>query len=147
MGSLWAEPYGAKKVAQPFEGVVLALDRNENRPGRREGVDGEDSEGGWCVDEDEFESLDQWGKSVLEPILAALGIHQLHLSPGKALARRNQAEPGDPRLHDGLIRGQATRQDLIYPAICILEISEPEPASCISLGIQIDEKDRLFVQR
>jgi hypothetical protein len=77
------EIHGGEQLRETFEGVVLALDRDEDRVGRGERVDREQAEGRRAVDEDPVPGvgfdLDRSG----QPAFPALHVRQLHLGTGE----------------------------------------------------------------
>src|SRR4030042_4038847 len=54
-----------QKLAQPFHGIVFALERNKDRMGRGQGIDGEQAEGGGKIDEDKIAI----GLDFLDPVV------------------------------------------------------------------------------
>src|SRR5262245_1929030 len=136
--TLLHEPDRAEELRQSLEGVVLALHRDENRLGTREGVHREKAERRWRVDDDEVETILDPRQRFFETELSALHVDELDFGGGETLAGRDKAEPGHFGFEKHVLDREVGRQDLVDPA-ADLDGRMAETAPGISLGIEIDE--------
>src|SRR6185503_7209487 len=111
--SLLNQSNRAEQMAQPFERVVLALNRDQHGPGRGERVEGKESERRWGVDEDEVVTVLDVAKGLLEPILPPFHPRKFDLGADQSLARRDEVEVRDLRFHDDIRQRDAAREDLV----------------------------------
>ena len=88
---------GGHQLPEALEGVVLALDRDEHAVGGGEGVDGEQAQGRWAVEEDVVVAARPIGPALGQAPLASLDRNQLDLCAGQVARRRDDGEPLDAR--------------------------------------------------
>ena len=84
-----------KQLGQSFQGVVLALERDQDGIGGGEGIDGEQSERRRAIDQDVVVSVRDAGELTSQPALPALDGRQLQFGAGKRDGRGHDIEPVD----------------------------------------------------
>ena len=94
---------GCHELAQSLQRVVLALERDEDRPGRRERVHRQESEARRTVDEDVVVVLGQRGEYAGEAALPLWQWRKLHLGAGEGERGGNELEAGDGGADDQLL--------------------------------------------
>ena len=137
---------GVEERAQSLEGVVLALQRDENAVGRAECVHREETERRRTVDQHERVPPAHARERFLEPVLAFRESDELDLGSDQVAARGQEVEPLDRGVLHDVPRGTPFYQQLVRRA------GNPgrahaEPRRGASLGIEIDEERRMLVER
>ena len=93
---------GRDELAQALEGVVLALDRDEDGVGGGERVHGQEPERGRAVEEDVVVAVADRLEESCEAALALAERRELDLRAGERDRRRHEREPVDRRRDDQL---------------------------------------------
>ena len=128
------------ELAQPLERVVLALDRDEHGGGCREGVDREQTERRWAVEEHVVVSGDDAFESRRHPPLARQVSGEFDLGAGKRRRRRDEVESDD--LGPKRQVGHRHRADDRVVDRCVDRPSvDPEPAGGVPLWVKVDHED------
>ena len=94
-----------QQLAEAFERVVLALERDEDAVGGRQGIDREQAERGRAVQQDEVVGSLDGLQDPLELAFAPGDGDELHLRTGEAPARRQEREPFDRRSRCAALAG------------------------------------------
>jgi hypothetical protein len=134
-----------EQLTEPFEGVVLALDGDDELLRGRERVDREEPERGRTVEEDEV--VGAGGSKRLQrpakPKLPGELADQLDLSAGQVDRRRDREQAPNPGGDDGILdRRPLVGQDVIdghVPSIVL----DTHSGGGISLGIEVDHQDAM----
>ena len=108
---LLRQPDGIQQIAQPLQGVILALDGNQQGVGGAQPIQGQQLQGGGAVDEDKVIALLHLADGVLQPELPAVQANQLHRGPGQGLVGGGHVRPFGG--HDGLGQGRAPQNHVI----------------------------------
>ena len=135
-----------EELAQPFHGIVLALQRDKHGMGRRQGIDGEQAERRGTINEDEIKVLPDPDERTPEPAFPIVHLDQLHLRP-------DQIDVGGKDREKGHIRGlndpggrDALHQHLVG-AFPLILLAETESARRVRLWIGVDKKGAFFGSR
>src|SRR5258705_720997 len=93
----WVQPFmyqrdGPDDMGKPLHGVVLALERNQGRLSRRQGIEGQDAEGRGAIDDHVVITLIDDGQRLLQPPLSIVQTDQLNLGPHQVDVRGHQME-------------------------------------------------------
>ena len=136
-----------QQLAEPLQGVVLALDRDQHLVPGDQGVDGEQAQRRRAVDEDVVDLVLVRGDGGAEPVLPGDHRHQLDLGTGQVDGRRHAPQVG--RLvdrHGGLRQRGALDQHLVdrRGAAGVLH---PEPGARVALRVEVDHQHPQTVQR
>ena len=78
------EVHRSDELGQPLEGVVLALDRDQDRVRRSERIDGQEAERRGAIEEDVVEVLDEGVDEASEPAFALCDRSELDFGAGEA---------------------------------------------------------------
>jgi hypothetical protein len=133
------------EIGKPFEGEVLAVQRNQYRVGGDECVERQEPQRRWGVDEDVIEVGPKPLEQEAKPILAMGNRHQIDLSAGEIPVRRNQREALDAGPEDE-VRGRVdiSGEGLVDSACrCGLSL-EADPAREIRLRVHVNEQYALI---
>jgi hypothetical protein len=133
--------HDADQLAEPLEGVVFALDRDEDLVGGAQGIGHQDAERWGTIQNDELEAarVAHWFQHTAE--LTQVSLHPCHLDlcAGKVEVGRNAGQIRKTRLLDEILhRGLADHCGIkATPLTCL----EAQGAGGIPLGIQIEQED------
>src|SRR5689334_1532324 len=81
-----------EQLADPLERIVLALKRNQERVSRGQHVEGQKTERGWAINQDEVEVVANWLERGAHGSFAVLLVHKLHFGAGEIRSRRHDVE-------------------------------------------------------
>ena len=129
------------QLVEPFQGVVLALQRDQDLIRRREAVDGQEPERRRTVDEDVLERLVDRAKRPSQAALALGHRGQFHFGAGERHRRGEQAESRDRGVDDEFVHRNVIGERVIGR----LDDGGPidaEPARRVALRVEIDDEDR-----
>ena len=85
-----------EQLGQSFQGVVLALQRDEHRIGGGEGVHGQQPERRRAIDEDVVVAVGDVGDQAGEAPFPGLDRREFDLGSGERDRRRDQVDPSGP---------------------------------------------------
>ncbi len=133
---------GADEMAQPFEGVELDLERDQDGVRRAKRVQCQQVERGRAVDQDIVEARDATVDRVLEAKLALIAVDQLELGARKVDRGGDDREARDRGRHHRPVERHAVHQDVVGGRFAD-GTSDAEPGARVPLRIEVDDQDRL----
>ena len=131
----------AEQLGQPFECVVLALERHEDRVRGRQCIDGEQSERWRAVDEDVVVAIRDASDEATEAAFPRFERSELDLGPGERDRRGNDVDP--ERTGDREILESEPVDDPVVDGDFERGSVESEAARGVSLGVEVDDEDPL----
>ena len=139
------------EIGEPFEGEVLAVERNQHGIGGDERVEREEAERRRRVDEDVVEAIGAVVEAVddrPEPMLAVGERHELDLGTREVAIGGDQGQIANRRLEDeGRGVGGVSRQGVVDAAAGGGLAFEADPAGEVALRVEVDEQDALACER
>ena len=136
------EVEGGKQLGQSFQGVVLALQRDQNGVGGRQRVDGQQPERRRAIDEDVVVVGLDVGQQAAEASFAALDGRELDFR-----ARERDRRWHDVEVIDRAGEGQFTKADAVDDRVVDRSFDgvtvETEATRGIALGVEVDDEDSL----
>ena len=140
-------PQRGNEIGESFEREVFAIERDQDRIGGDEGVQREQAERRWRIDEHVVEAIAEAADDRAQPLLAIRHRHEFDFRAGEIAVGGNQTEPGDRGLQDvRLRRGLVPRQGVIDGASRGGLPFEADAARQIGLGIEVDQEHALASQ-
>jgi len=134
------EVHVPQQLAQTFERVVLALDRDQQGVGRRERVDGQEPERRWAVDQDRVVGGADGGQGPLQAALPGDRAHQLHLGAGQVDGARQHVEVRNHRAaHRGLSLDIAGQH--VVHGVLEVPVIQAETGGGVALRVEVDDQD------
>ena len=130
----------AQELAEALEGVVLALDGDQDLPHGGEGVQGEQAEGRWAVDEDVVVVVFHRGQGRAQPQLPRHGRHQLDLGAGQVQAGGGHEEVAHLAGLDAVLDGHVVQQHVVHRGVELPDV-QAEAGAGVALGIEVDDED------
>lgn len=130
------------KVRKAFESIELTLQRHEHPISSGEGINGEQTERRWTVDDYVLGAPPLSPKSVTKSVLAALKAHELDLGSDKVDIRGQKAKTYGRGLHSGLSRRLAAEEHVVDGRVAAL-LLDPETSSSVALWVQVDKESRV----
>ena len=136
----WTRRDVAQELAHPLEGVVLALDGDDQLLGGCERVDREEAKGWGTVEQDEvIHPFPDHRHGLLQPGLSRELAHQLDLRSGQVDRGRDGVQAGHRRLHDGVADGSLGHDDVVDRGFASL-MFDAHAGGGIALGVEVDHE-------
>jgi len=129
---------GLEEVVGSFERKIGSLDRNQNMACGHQRIQGQKTEGWWCVDDDRLEIPAQGLDLVLQPVGRIQLANHLHLEFCHRDARWSDPQIFMSSRREDFVHGHGAAKDVVHVPIEILEIDVGH--SGIRLGIEVNEK-------
>src|ERR1035437_7679511 len=131
---------GSDELAEPLEGVVVALEGNEDRVRSRKRVHREEPER-WCaVDQDEVVGVGERANRPSQAALPTVHRGELNFCPGQCRCRRNELNSGTRDSNHSIGDAGSTHQDVVNRAPDRPTV-DTQPTRGVTLRIQIDDED------
>ncbi len=134
---------GVHQRRQPFQRIVLRLDRDQHRVGRGQGVHGQKPQRRRAVDEDVIVIIPEQGDGLLEHALPGDGVDELDLDAHQVDAGRHHVEPGEVSVFFDLGKGFLARKEVVGAAGDVLAVNA-HAARGVALRIGVDEQHFFF---
>lgn len=135
---------GVQEALDPFEGIVFALNRNEERVGRGKCVEGEKAKRGRAVYDQKVEGRYEAADGIGNDSFSHGDVHELHVCPDQIGMARSEGKPTDLRYGDNGIEGLLAQHDVVHVSLKGRRI-ETEPCRGIGLRVQVYD-ERLLSQ-
>ena len=132
----------AQQLAESFERVVLALDRDEHLLGRAEPVDGEQAERRRAVDEDVVVVVEHGVDRPPQPGLPAERRDQLDLGAGEVEAGRGDEQALDVGRLDAVLQRHLVHQHVVHRGLQAA-VLDAQPGRGVALGVEVDDQRAL----
>ena len=130
------------QLRQSFEGVVLTLDRNEDRIGRGQCVHRHESERWRAVQQDVVVVVCNGGDEACEAALPLGEWGKLDVGARQSYRGWNDVESLDASWHRNVGEARGVNHRVVDGALD-LGLVEPEPAGGVALGVQVDDENAL----
>jgi hypothetical protein len=129
--------------AQPFQGVIFALERNEKTVGRGQGVHGQKPQRRRTIGEDEMVPVvgRHRGEGVAEAVQRAVEAGHFDFNPTEVGFGRDQIQPWNGSGSDFVGQPGLPEQNIVEASTG--DPLESQAARGVGLGIQIEKKDSL----
>src|SRR3990172_7990377 len=135
---------GAVEGPQPFQGVILALQGNQHGPGRAQGVDGQQPQGGRAVDEDDLVRPLEGPQNLPKPRFPSFLGDQLYLRPDQVSRRGQEVKIRQIRAADRFRRRHLVHQRPVDVLFGIPPRVAADPRRRVRLGVHVHEKGPLL---
>lgn len=134
-------PEDAGDRRNPFEGVVLTLQRDDERIRRRIGVQCQQPQRRRAIQQDHVEGprLPQWQEGLAQSLEVVIRPRQLHLRPAQVHFAGDDAESGIGRSPHALHQATLAQQGSVNGAA--LDLVETDAGRGVGLGIKVNEED------
>ena len=132
----------AQQLAEPFERVVLALDRDQHLVRRAESVHGQQAERRGTVDEDVVVVVHDGLDRSTEASLTAERRDELDLRAREVEAGRCDEQALHVRGLDAVLERHVLHQDVVHRGL-ETAVLDPETRRGIALGVEVDDQDPL----
>src|SRR6185312_176678 len=138
-----------KQLAQPFQRVILTLNRNQDLLSRDESVDGQEAEAGWAVNEDIVQAGQAGGLTLLcinfdgtsQTLFSGHQRDKLNLCAGEVNGSGSNDQVVDIRaLSDDFAQRHVVDQDVV-DAVDFRMMLDAESRRRVPLGVDIDDKN------
>ena len=126
-------------MPQSFEGEVFALGRDEHAGRGGEGVESEQPEGWWAVDDHAFDCIGHRCDRLAQSGLAFVERCELDLGAGEIDVRGHEAQQRHCGLHHHFVHRGIASEELVDGAAHSRRI-ESEAGGGVGLGVEIDEQ-------
>src|SRR5262245_55719362 len=133
-------------MGQAFERIELALERNQNEVGSRQGIDRQKAERGRAIHQDVLVRPGQPLESVTQAVLAALEPDQLDLGAHEINVRGKKTKGWQRRVEHGFVRMLVAEQRMVNRRV-EAGFSNAEPGGRVTLRIKVNEERRALRQR
>jgi hypothetical protein len=130
------------QVGQAFEGVVLALHRDDHAVGGAQAVEGEQRQGRRAVDQDEVVFAGVQGEGVAQAVLAAVEADQFDLGAGQVAVGGDQVVVAGLGAHAGFGHGVQADQQVIH-RLAEAALVDAAAHGRVALGVEVDEQHAL----
>ncbi len=128
-----------KQLGQALEGVVLALDRDEEPVRSGESIHRQQPKRGWTVDQHDVVSIGDPFEAVAELRLSRHRGHELEFRAREVDGRGKEVQPRLIRLDDGVPCRTALDDDVVGGQT-ELSMVDPEPGRRVGLGIEVHQQ-------
>src|SRR3990172_7064004 len=132
---------GLEQVSEPLEGVELALERHQDPVGGHQGIDRQEAERRWAVDDDPLVSLGGGLERKLQPPLSLLEPHELDLGANQVDVRGQEPQVGQCRLQDRLLGRLAAEEHVVDRGV-EARLLDAETRRRIALGVEVHQQGR-----
>jgi len=126
------------ELGQPFEGVELTLNRDNDRLRRHQAVDGEQAEGGRAIQQHVVIPIRRRRQAAPQPALPRQRAHQFDLGASQIDRRRNQVEAGRRCLNGDRVEGTRVAQAVVDGS-GKSGLIDAEPAGGVALGVHVNQ--------
>ena len=106
-----------EQLAKTFQGVVLALNRHKHLTRRCKGIDRDQPERGWAVDQHVAEVLPDRSEHSFQSKLSAEDRNELDLRSGQVDCRRCQEQVLDARRFDTILESNVTKKNVVHRVV------------------------------
>lgn len=134
----------AQELGESFEGVVLALEGDEDGVGGGEHVDRDEAERRGAVDEDEVVEIASRGDGLAHDELSVGVVDELDLGAGEVRSGGGDVEVLELHGVDGGVEERALADEGVVDGPLDRVPVDPDPAGRVSLGVAVDEEGPLF---
>ena len=130
---------GVHQLRQPFQGVIFALDGDDDRICRGERVDGQKPQRGRAVDEDIVVLVFDLGKGCLQHLFAVLFIDELYFRACQVDIGREQVQPRHLGMHD-VFGGLFFVDDDAVHRLFQRAFGKPHARGGVALRVDVDQQ-------
>ena len=132
-----------EQLGDALQGQVFALNGNEDRVACRQGIQGQEIEGRWAIDENVIVFVANGLECGFQPVLALVHVDEFDGGTDQILVRRNQIQSVYLGIDADTLDGLGKNEGLIErPASWILR--KAESARRVSLRIAVDDEGAFF---
>ena len=126
-----------QQARQPFQCIVLALERDQDSIGGGETIQGQQPQGGWAVDHNEFVGLARHCKSQLEPSFSVLEGNHFDLGTHQVWTGCDEVKGFEFRGPGHLCEALLAQQNFVDLRA---RVYHAERARRVGLRVQVDEE-------
>src|SRR5688572_13632304 len=127
-----------QQVREAFQGVVFALKGNQDAVGSREGIDGEEPEGGRAIEQDHVVLPRDLAERALEARLAGHLADELDFRADELRVRGREGEAGDVRRANHFLEPDLAEEHVIEGSF-VRTREHAEAAASVALGVHVDQ--------
>jgi hypothetical protein len=122
------------------------LNGHEDGVGGQEGVESEEVEGGWAIDEDEVVIVADVGDTFAQAKFAVIESNELKVSADEVLIGGDEAETLEISGDDGFFGWNVAEEDVIEAGMGRV-FGDAEASGGVALGVGVDDQDAEVVGR
>jgi hypothetical protein len=129
---------GIDKEGKSLEGVVLALDGDDEGVGGSEDIEGEDAERRWCIDENIVVAWAKWLKHMFEAEFPVFAFDEFYFCPVEVGVGGENVEILDKSCANNVLRWRVVDENVIerWWFFC-----KTDCGGCVGLGVGVDEEN------
>lgn len=135
---------GVEELGKAFQRIIFALDRDKDGVRGGEHVDGEESERGRAVDEDEVIAIADWGEGFAHSELSIGAIDELYLGAGEVGSSGRDVEVRELNCAEDDFVERALADECIVDGAPERFACQADSAGRVALWIAVDEEGVLF---
>lgn len=131
---------GIHELRDAFEGEELALDGDEYAICGEKGVECEEIEGRWTVQDDEVKLLSDFGQGVAKEEFAVFGFDDFQVGADQSLFRGDEVKPFEVGMKNRFLSGMFRDKDVVK-GWAWLVFWDTKAGGSVGLGITVNEED------